>query len=93
LTKADQSTLGIPGRCALWAAGLLTLWAVALNNVTLPYGSYGAAVSIAIGCAAVALLLMALAWRRMPNYGRAIAALAVMLNLWTLLVAGDRIIW
>ncbi|MCP5021462.1 MAG: hypothetical protein GY930_06770 [bacterium] len=67
---------------------LLTLYALVLNNITVSTGNYTSIVIQAIACSFIAILLVVVAWRRIPPVGRATAVLFVLVNLWTLLDAG-----
>jgi hypothetical protein len=88
--RPSGSRLRIRDRCALWAAGLLTFFATALNNITLASNEYLGVVVAAIVWSIAALALIAATWRRMPAYGRVLAVPAILLNAWTLLDAGGR---
>lgn len=72
------------------AACILTLWALVLNHVTVARNDYTWIVIQSVGCAALAVALVALSWNGMPVVGRVIGALLLAANLWTLVDAGGR---
>ena len=78
------------GFLAYTGALLLTIYAVAINNITFATRDYTSIVFQAIACASIAIFLVVVAWRRIPPTGRTIAAVFVFANLWTLLDAGVR---
>lgn len=78
------------GTFLLVAACASTLWALFVNNVTLAGNAYTSVVIQAVVCAASAIVLVVLAWKWMPTYGRVIGAVLVALNVWTLVDAGGR---
>ena len=63
---------------------VLTLVAVVSNTITFAGDDPLPEVVIAIGCAGVALLAIAVGWTRMTGLGRGVAALLVLVNAWTL---------
>lgn len=73
------------------AAELLTIAAILLDNVTF-VNSVDArrAVVSAAAAAFVAIVLILMTWRRTPPIHRAIHALCVLANLWTLIDALGR---
>ena len=80
----------LSGFLAYVGALLLTVYAFAINSMTFATNDYTIIVFQAVACAAVAILLVVAAWRRIPPAGRAIAAVLVLANLWTLVDAGGR---
>ncbi len=80
----------LSGFLAHTGAMLLTLYALMINNITVATNDYTSIVIQAIACSCVAILLVVVAWRRVPTVGRATAVPFVLANLWTLLDAGGR---
>jgi hypothetical protein len=69
---------------------LMTLYSLALNNITFATNDYRSIVIQAVGVAAAALLTTFLIWRRVPAAGRVMLVLCTLANLWTLVDAGGR---
>ncbi len=93
VTKTDLETRrhhSPSGFLAYVGALLLTIYAFAINSITFATNDYTSIVVQAVACAAVAIVLVVVAWRRIPPAGRAIATLLVLANLWTLVDAGGR---
>ena len=80
----------LPGFLAHTGALLLTLYAFGINNISVATNNFTSIVIQAVACSSVAILLVVVAWRRIPPVGRATAALFVLANLWTLFDAGVR---
>jgi hypothetical protein len=86
--EARERDLGRP--LCFNAAFVLTLWALFVNSVDLASGDYASVVIQALVCSALALVLIAIRWRRMPGFARAISLVLTAANLWTLIDAGGR---
>ena len=80
----------LSGLLAHTGALLLTLYAFMINNITVATNNYTSIVIQAVACSSVAILLVVVAWRRIPPAGRATAAVFVLANFWTLFDAGGR---
>lgn len=74
--------------CALML--LMSLYSLAINNITFATNDYRSIVIQAVAVAAGALLATILIWRRVPVAGRAMLVLCGLANLWTLVDAGGR---
>jgi uncharacterized YccA/Bax inhibitor family protein len=69
---------------------LMTLYSLAINNITFATNDYRSIVIQAVAVAAGALLATILIWRRVPAAGRVMLALCCLANFWTLVDAGGR---
>lgn len=70
--------------CALF----MTLWAVLLDITTFATNDYTWILIQAMSFAAGAMVLLLIAWRRIPIPGRAIAAVLILVDCWVLWNAG-----
>ena len=82
-------------RQSLWSAlalvaVLMTLYALAINNITFASDDYTSIVMQAVAVAGLAQIVVVAIWRRVPRAVRAMLALCVLANLWTLVDAGGR---
>ena len=68
----------------------ITLYSLAINNITFATDDYRWIVIQAVAGSAGALLVSALLWRRVPMGGRVVLGLCVAASFWTLVDAGGR---
>jgi hypothetical protein len=69
---------------------LMTLYSLALNNITFATNDYRSIVIQAVAVAALALVITFLIWSRVPAAARVTLVLCALANLWTLVDAGGR---
>ncbi len=69
---------------------LMTLYALAINNVSFATNDYLSIVIQAVAVAAGALVVTILIWHRVAAVGRVMLALCSLANFWTLVDAGGR---
>jgi protein-S-isoprenylcysteine O-methyltransferase Ste14 len=69
---------------------LMTLYAFAINVMTIATNDYRSIVVQAVGVAGLAVLLVFAIWRRVPAAARVMLVLCILANLYTLFDAGGR---
>jgi len=67
---------------------LATMYAAVLDLATFATNDYTWILIRSMGCAAAAIVLLLVSWRRMPGPGRGIAASLMLVDLWVLWNAG-----
>ena len=69
---------------------VLTLVALFCNNVSFAKNDFLPEVTTAIACSIAAILAVLLGWKRMTGFGRVLATVLVLADVWTLIDAGGR---
>jgi len=88
-SKADTQRSSVV-TCAYALALLMTVYSLAVNNITFATNDYRSIVIQAVASAGGALVTTFVIWHRVAVTARVMLVLCALANLWTLVDAGGR---